>query len=104
MVLSHFVQAPTAPALIIFIEPIHGWADTGAGHTCAGEVGALLSRQPFLELQVLHLSRILSQFLCPRLMEPHRAGITLLGSRCTEKDGEMREGELGKERQTEAVQ
>ncbi|XP_030104726.1 translation initiation factor IF-2 [Mus musculus] len=35
MVLSHFVQAPTAPALIIFIEPIHGWADTGAGHTCA---------------------------------------------------------------------
>lgn len=100
MVLEHFVQDPSVPALTIFIDPVFGLKlELGM----PVQVGTPLSRQSSLELKVLPTPD--SCFLvCPRLMEPHCVGGTLLGNRCTEKDDEMRQGDLGKERQTETVQ
>lgn len=82
MVLEHSVQDPTAPAFTIFTDPIFGLKlELGM----LVQVGTMLSRQSSEELKESCF------LLCPRLMEPHCVGDTLLGSRYTEKDGEMRQ-------------
>lgn len=89
------VQDPTASALTIFTDPIFGLKQ--AGHACAGGYPAFQAIFCGAE-GAAYLPNPESCFLlCPRLTEPHCVGDTLPGSRCTEKDGEMTQGDLGRE-------
>lgn len=57
MVLEHFVQDPSVPALTIFIDPIFGLKlELGM----PVQVGTLFSRHSSVELKVLHVSLILT--------------------------------------------